>query len=460
VNSTFHGILFDGETLAGLPVVLGVAAGRLQSAEAAPVVDASLADVAVSDRLADVPRFLYLPDNRTIETSDNAAIDALLEAQRRGRLVRIVHALEAHSRAAAAATVILVAATVATIAWGLPVLARRAALAVPESIEQQAGQAGLASLRPALAPSTLTTDQRSRVQAQLDRLMQAGGYPGSPKLEFWSMGGTYPNAFALPGGYIVVSDELVELASEDEEIAAVLAHEIGHWQHRHGLQALLRSSTALLVVSTLTGDLSTLTTFAGTLPFLILQHGHSREFETEADDFAAALLDRARIDREYFATILEKLEKSRPSEGLDFTYLSTHPSTADRITRLQPGGRRPKLPAPPPVADAPSKPSAAVELRPTDIRPRGLYRPAPIYPATMIATRQSGSVVVQFTINNEGNVVFPEVVRSSDREFEAPALESVAAWKYSPALRDGKPIAIRVSQLLEFNYDTGPVAPE
>ena len=56
-------------------------------------------------------------------------------------------------------------------------------------------------------------------------------------------------------------------------IAAVLAHELGHVERRHGLQSVLRNSAALLVVSTITGDLSTLSTFSATLPFLLLQYG-------------------------------------------------------------------------------------------------------------------------------------------------------------------------------------------
>lgn len=459
MNSTFHGTLFDGETLAGLPVVLGVAAGRLQSSEAAPVVDASLADVAVSDRLADVPRFLYLPNNRTIETGDNGAIDALLEAQRRGRLVRIVHALEAHSRAAAAATVILVAATVATIAWGLPVLARRAALAVPESIEKQAGQAGLVSLSAALAPSTLSADRRSRVQAQLDRLMRAGGYPGSPKLEFRSMGGTFPNAFAFPGGILVMSDELVALATNDEELAAVLAHEIAHWQRRHGLQTLFRSSAALLVVSTVTGDLSALTTFAGTIPFLLLQTGYSREFESEADADAVRHLVRAGIDPGNFASILHKLDKAQPTTGPDYTYLSTHPGQRDRIrnihaTALQ-AGWKPLPPNSTSLTLVGSPPDmtgdTAQVVEAPDVRPKNLFQRSPEYPTELRRNGISGSVVVEFVIGEDGNTSHIKVVRSTHREFEAPAMAAVAEWKFEPGRKDGRVANVLSSQLFEFN---------
>jgi len=141
---------------------------------------------------------------------------------------------------------------------------------------------------------------------------------------------------------LVVSAALGALAN-DEELAAVLAHEIGHWQLRHGLQGVLRSSAALLLVSTVSGDLSALTTFAGTIPFVLLQRGYSREFEEAADAYAVDLLRQADISVAHFATILKKLENARPGSGQDLTYLSTHPATHDRIKRVNPA----RLPPPP-----------------------------------------------------------------------------------------------------------------
>src|SRR5688572_22808709 len=396
MSSSFQGTLFDGETLAATPVTLTAAAGRLQADAPVAAIDAPLSAVRCSDRLGEVPRFLYLPDGRTIETADNAAVDQLLATQRRGSVIRFVHALEQHSRSAAVATVLLIATVAGGIWWGLPQLARRAALAVPASIEQQAGRAGLASLNQILPPSGLTTSERQRVQAQLDRLMRAGGITASPQLEFRSMGGTFPNAFALPGGIIVMSDELVKLVDDDDEIAAVLAHEIGHWQKRHGLQTVLRSSAALLVVSTITGDLSTLTTFASTIPFVLLQRGYSREFETEADDYAIELLLRAQADPRRLVSILTKLGDARPKVGNDLTYLSTHPGTTQRIDRLYAFAQRLGWKNPGPLAP-PSRPApreVPVERQP-DAQPKPVTRTAPLYPAHLRAQKLSGSVTLE-----------------------------------------------------------------
>jgi Zn-dependent protease with chaperone function len=150
------------------------------------------------------------------------------------------------------------------------------------------------------------------------------------------------NAFAFPGGTIVVSDSVVQLTAQarngDDMLAAIFAHELAHVERRHGLQMLLHGSAALVAVATLTGDLSSLTAMAATLPFLLIQRGYSRDFEREADTDAVAWLRAVRIQPAALADALQLLEQQRPKSGPDFTYLSTHPSTSDRVKTLRDAG--------------------------------------------------------------------------------------------------------------------------
>lgn len=457
MNPSFQGTLFDSETLAATPVTLGLADGRISTPDEITVPPVPVAEVRVSDRLGNTPRYLYLPGGRTVETPDNEAVDALLAGQRRGRLMALINTLETHSRVAAAATLLLVATLGATLWWGLPVLAYRVAMAVPDKIEQQAGRTALATINQILAPSQLSAAERNRVMAQVKRLTRAGGLATQPEVVFRSMGGQFPNAFALPGGTIVVSDELVQLAVDDE-LAAVLAHEIGHWQHRHGMQSVLRGSAALLVVSAVSGDLSALTTFAGTIPFLLLQRGYSREFESQADTYAIDLLRRAGIGVHHFGSILKKLESTRPTQGNDFTYLSTHPGTADRIKAINPTG------VPTVTAQSPSAPlaenlstgSSGLAGSPAGkdfIPPQPLHRPPPTFPPEMRAAHLSGEVTVEFVIDTNGQVRSPRVVRSTYKEFEAPAIAAVSQWTFTPARINGENFEFLVSQKIEFSAD-------
>jgi TonB family protein len=472
MSATFTGTLFDGETLATRDLVLEASGERLISRTEGIALDVAIAQLRTSDRLASLPRFLYLPDGRSVVTADNDAIDTLLSDQRRGRFVAAVHWLEAHSQAAATATVMLVAILAAGIWWGLPVLARKTAFAVPDSIEQQAGRTALATLNNMLGPTQLTTAKKARVSAQLERLLKARPLTKRPDLVFRSMGGTYPNAFALPGGTLVISDELVALAS-DEELAAVLAHEIGHWQLRHGLQGVLRNSGALLVVCVVTGDLSALTTFAGALPLTLLQRGYSREFEQEADAYAMDLLGRAKIDVAHFASILKKLEDTRPAKGRDLTYLSTHPSTGDRIKRINPGGRSPpaRVPAGHAVLSHISTSYDDIdrlrregdekslrELLLQSVRPKAVTQSPPEYPAALRTSRTEGTVELSFRVDEQGGVQSPEIVKSSHPEFEAPALEAARAWKFLPVKFRGQGIPMNHKVRIRFILEDSPHA--
>lgn len=464
MNVRFAGTYFDGRNLQPHPIEVAVEAGQLHFLVETTPVSHPLNMLRMSARLGDVPRFIYLPGGATIETSANDTLDALLAGRAEGRLSALIHWLERRSRVAAAATIVVAAGVVAFVHYGLPTLARRAALAVPREIERKAGQAALASIDRFLGRSALPERQKQRLTRQFLRLVRSlpPGESGTVTLQFRSMGGNSPNAFALPGGTIIVSDELVRLAESDEEIAAVLAHELGHEHHRHGLQGLLRNSSALLVVSTITGDLSTLASFSATIPFTLLQRGYSREFEQEADDFAVALLDQAKIHRGHFASILRRLQASRPATDRDFTYLSTHPNTEDRIRRINPTGEAP--PSSPKMGDAlgdNSVPSEAAGASATseqpvaklDQPPVPLSQPPPSYPFALRAAGLEGRVTVGFVVDANGDAKEPFVVQSTHEGFEAAALDAVARWKFTPARDKGHNVPCKMQVELRFQLD-------
>ena len=86
-----------------------------------------------------------------------------------------------------------------------------------------------------------------------------------------------------------------------------------------------------------------------------------------------------------------------------------------------------------------------------DQQPQARVRQAPNYPYDMRRAGINGSVVVEFIISTEGDVIDSRVVKSSHREFEMPALQAVQKWKFKPGKRHGQVVNVRASQLLEFN---------
>ena len=88
-----------------------------------------------------------------------------------------------------------------------------------------------------------------------------------------------------------------------------------------------------------------------------------------------------------------------------------------------------------------------------DQRPTARVQPQPAYPYEMSRAGISGDVVVEFIINENGDVIDTRIVRSSHREFEVPAVQAVQKWKFKAGRKGGKAVKVRVSQLIEFNLE-------
>jgi len=131
-----------------------------------------------------------------------------------------------------------------------------------------------------------------------------------------------------------MTDELVQLAQNDDEVLAVLAHEIGHIRHRHSLRGVLQSSTVALTVASLTGDLTSLTSLSATLPTLLVELKYSRAFELEADDYAIDMLRDIDIAPETLGDILIRLTADMPELP---PYFKSHPSSLERAARITEG---------------------------------------------------------------------------------------------------------------------------
>ena len=99
-----------------------------------------------------------------------------------------------------------------------------------------------------------------------------------------------PNAFALPDGTIVFTDEMVRLAEHDDELSAVLAHEIGHVVRRHGMRTIIQDSLLGFLILAITGDITGSSELFIGLPVLLTEMAYSREFEREADQYALAYM--------------------------------------------------------------------------------------------------------------------------------------------------------------------------
>ena len=140
-----------------------------------------------------------------------------------------------------------------------------------------------------------------------------------------------PQATALPGGHITIYSGLIAQAENPNEVAAVLAHEIGHVAHRDGTRAALQAMGSFGLVGLAFGDVFGTTAVAGVTQSLIAS-SHSREAETNADAYAHRMLENADISPRHLASFFTRLEDQGMATDIGvFQHLSSHPELADRI---------------------------------------------------------------------------------------------------------------------------------
>jgi Zn-dependent protease with chaperone function len=320
------GVYHDGRTSQSHTVRVTVEAGVVHLRGEGVALAIPVDRLRLEPRLGDLPRRLDLPDGAscmveaTFELPDGATAAP-------ARVERWVNELEIRWVPALVAAALVIAAVWGGIVFGVPALARVVAARMHPGVERQMGAQALTTLdRLVLEPSDLPAPRRAVLSARFDGLARLVG--ASYVLEFRKSPAVGPNAFALPGGTVVLLDELVAAAKHDDEIAAVLAHEIGHLVEQHTMRHVLQTSVAGVVVAAVMGDVLSLSSYAAALPAFLLDARYSRAFEREADVFGFDLLDRAGIDRAHFVNFLTRMEKEHPSGVPGF--LATHPRAEER----------------------------------------------------------------------------------------------------------------------------------
>lgn len=150
-----------------------------------------------------------------------------------------------------------------------------------------------------------------------------------PKFEysFYVIRNSSVNAFALPGGVIVLHTGLLSFAESPEEVAAVIAHEIGHSEKGHIMQKLMKEIGFSVVFTAISGgDLGAISEIARRL----ISTRYDRTYEIEADAFALQMLENASIDPRYLAAFFHRLSESSDDILDRLDILSTHPSHSSR----------------------------------------------------------------------------------------------------------------------------------
>lgn len=283
----------------------------------------------------------------SLELDDVAAWqDALQSAGHRAPLAQRMQ-----TRWGVLVTVLLLAAAglAAFYRWGTPWAAAQLTSQVPLSWELTISDKALRDmdaqvLRASKLPAARQQQLRQRFDALAQQMTPAlRRYPDyRPQLRLQFRRGLGANAFALPGGTIVLTDAMVEAAASqrlaDDALAGVLAHEIGHVMHRHTTRLVVEQAVLNVGLGLALGDLSgVVSTGAAVLTGL----AYRRKHETEADCFAVALMERAGRPIAPMADLLLQVDAQagpETSEGASWTsLLSSHPGAPQRARQLKAG---------------------------------------------------------------------------------------------------------------------------
>ena len=288
-------------------------------------------ELRLSPRLGRLPRQLALPGAGHLELEHSPLLEAWLPTP--GRLEAAADWLERRRAAVLASAVVMVLGVVGFFEIGLPWMADRVAPLVPPAMERTISKQAMALLDGRqLQPTALPESRREALRLRFHGITRGLPRADGLRLEFRDAPLLGPNAFVLPDGLVVMTDQLVALAEDEDELLAVLAHEAGHHEHRHGMRRALESSAVVVVAGFLFGDVSGTASLSVSIPVLLLESGFSRKHEREADGFAFGLLQRHGISPDAFARIMARLSKHH---GVDETgvvgYLSSHPPSAERI---------------------------------------------------------------------------------------------------------------------------------
>ncbi|WP_439364560.1 M48 family metallopeptidase [Bradyrhizobium sp. DASA03005] len=220
---------------------------------------------------------------------------------------------------------------VCVVLFGVPLAADRLAPLVPKPVERRIGDAAEVQMKtifgrsvcedPAGKAAFTKLVNRLRDAAGLDDTMTAGVLPTA-----------VPNAFALPGGKVFVLKGLLDKAENPDELAGILAHELGHLKHHDNMRGLIYNGGTSFLIGLLFGDItgSSAVIFASRS---LVEASYSREAETGADTFAIEIMHALGRSPKPAAQLMFRITGKEGGSSLA-TILASHPLTEDRLARM------------------------------------------------------------------------------------------------------------------------------
>ena len=303
----------------------------------------------VGSRLGNVPRKITLEDGSVFSTPDNDAVDLAFKKQLQGK--GLIHTLESNMQWVLISIVLTIVLGFGFFKWGIPWASEKIAHALPHETNEIIASNTLEFLDEyVFEESEISEQKKQKIRAHFESQivpLAASGDEIKYKLHFrlWkNVDLSIPNALALPAGDIILTDKFVELCENQDEMDSVLLHEIGHIEHRHSLTMLIESTFVAVAVMMIVGDSNAFADAGVGLGSLLVSSNYSRGHESQADLFAFEHMLQTKRDPAVFSNIMnrmtdymqsatgsDKKQKESEPESNVLDYLSSHPSTNQRV---------------------------------------------------------------------------------------------------------------------------------
>ncbi|MBI5098809.1 MAG: M48 family metallopeptidase [Nitrospirae bacterium] len=333
----FKASYFDGKRSCGLPVYINLQGATIyiQSEDGLPLLSVPLRECEISPPLGKTSRTIRFPNGAQCETVDLAAVETLWKNHGGKSLMNFVNCLESRWKMVGICLIGLVIFVLILSKYAIPLASKKIAFSLPHHLTDELSRSTLEILDYKYLKTSVLDDKVKNELKDIFFVLHEEIDPGSYyRLEFRKSPLIGPNAFALPSGLILITDELVEISQDNKELIGIMAHEVAHVKYRHGLRSVFQNSGIFLLISSLFGDVTSITSIGATLPTLLARSGYSREFEREADQTAGLYLIQKGWSTKPYQHILMRITKnvhSYPEESV----FSSHPIAQERVFDLQ-----------------------------------------------------------------------------------------------------------------------------
>jgi Zn-dependent protease with chaperone function len=231
---------------------------------------------------------------------------------------------------------------VVVVLFAIPLAADRLAPVVPEAFERRVGEASDVQIKAIFGNRICTNPAGQAAFVKLLTLLRGAAGLDLAAVQSSVLNTPVPNAFALPGGKVYLFNGLLEKAQNPDEIAGVLAHELGHLKHRDNMRGLIYNGGTSFLIGLLFGDV----TGSSALIFAsrsLVTASHSREAEEGADTFAIDVMHKLGRSPKPMGELLFRVTGKEGDRSLSI--LASHPLTEDRLKRMTAEDHPPSGPA-------------------------------------------------------------------------------------------------------------------